>query len=76
MLYFCVTTIASIVSGFLGAVGYKVLKASVQTACGSYYYKYPLTLEFWMFFLPAVAMGFPLYLFKKNHWGKPVVVLG
>jgi len=70
-----------VVSGFLSCIGWKVLKASFEVASPygkSFKTKY---IEYffgsweksWMFILPALPIGIPLYLLKRYHIGKPTV---
>ena len=72
---------ANVVSGFLSCIGYKVLKASIQIACPVEkalkfkYYKYFFgSFEgAWMYLLPAIPIGVPLYLLKRYHLGRPTL---
>ena len=64
-----------VVSGFLGCIGWKVLKYSWKVSMGSTY-KYVLTSGHpWMLYAPAILLGVPLYLLKKKHIGNPMVIL-
>lgn len=62
----------SVVNGFLGCVGYKVLKEAIHIAVGPYWYD-PFSVGFWRLLLPALPIGVPLYLLKRFHIGDPKV---
>jgi MFS superfamily sulfate permease-like transporter/CRP-like cAMP-binding protein/Ca2+-binding EF-hand superfamily protein len=64
-----------VVSGFLGCIGWKVLKYSWKVSTGSQY-KYIFSSGTpWVLYLPAVVLGVPLYVLKKKHIGNPMVIL-
>ena len=64
-----------VVSGFLGCVGWKVLKYSWKVSMGATY-KYVLqSWSPWLLYAPAVLLGIPLYVLKKKHIGNPMVIL-
>ena len=70
-----------VVSGFLSCIGWKVLKASFEVASpyGKSFktkyigYFFGSWEKSWMFILPALPIGIPLYLLKRYHIGKPTV---
>jgi len=62
---------ASLLSGFLGCIGYKVMKAALTTTCGDYYYDKPDTLMFWKLLMPALLVGLGIYTTKQFHIGSP-----
>ncbi|GBG28968.1 Hypothetical Protein FCC1311_051892, partial [Hondaea fermentalgiana] len=64
---------ASLLNGFLACIGYKVMKAALTTTCGDIYYKKPGKFIFWKLMLPALPVGFGLYLAKAYHIGQPGV---
>jgi len=64
----------SVIMGFLGCIGYKVVKESFKQATGDWWY-YPETWEFWMLLLPTLAFGTSLFMLKKFHVFHPVVLL-
>jgi len=63
----------SVVTGFLGCIGYKVVEEAIHIAVGKYWYK-PAGLEFWKLFLPILPLGLPLFLLKRFHIGSPIFV--
>ena len=67
----------AVVTGFLGCVGYKVIKSSVKIAVGKawYYFLTPNSGEFWVLLLPALPLGICMYLLKRFHIGSPLVIL-
>ena len=62
----------SVVTGFLGCIGYKVLKEAIHTAVGVYWYD-PSSAGFWRLLLPALPAGIPLYILKRFHIGDPKI---
>ena len=66
---------APVVNGFLGCIGWKVLKYSVKVGLGKPRYKHPEQAIFWKLLSPVIAIGIPLYFLKKHHIGNPLVVL-
>mmetsp|Transcript_39080 Transcript_39080/g.85892 ORF Transcript_39080/g.85892 Transcript_39080/m.85892 type:complete len:686 (-) Transcript_39080:40-2097(-) len=74
---------ANVVGGFLSCIGWKVFKSSIEVACPisdskafkSYYLEHYFGSwqDSWMFFLPALAIGLPLYFFKRWRIGKPTI---
>ena len=72
---------SNVVAGFLSCIGYKVLKASIEVACPvdkplklAYYgYYFGSWRQSWLFFLPALPIGVPLYLLKRWHVGTPTL---
>ena len=73
---------ANVVCGFLSCIGFKVIKLALQEAAPvfkpvkTYYLKYYFGdwTESWMFILPAIPIGVPLYMLKRYHVGKPTVI--
>jgi len=63
----------SVVTGFLGCIGYKVVEEAIHIAVGKYWYK-PGSLGFWKLFLPILPLGLPLFLLKRFHIGSPIYV--
>jgi len=63
----------SVVTGFLGCIGYKVVEEAVHIAVGKYWYEVN-SLDFWKLLLPIIPLGLPLYLLKRFHIGSPVFV--
>lgn len=66
---------ASLLNGFLACIGYKVMKAALTTTCGDIYYKKPYKFMFWKLFLPALPIGFGLYLIKAYHVRQPAFAI-
>ena len=64
---------ATVLNGFLGAIGYKVLKEAVVACTGEYAHS-PFTWGFWRLLLPALPIGVPLWWSKKKHIGNALVV--
>lgn len=58
----------SVVTGFLGCIGYKVLKEAIHIAVGEYWYD-PSSPGFWRLLVPALPVGVPLYILKRFHVG-------
>ena len=50
----------SVVSGFLGCIGYKILKEAIKISVGKYWYE-PGSWEFWKLLLPVLPIGVPIY---------------
>ena len=66
---------APVVSGFLGCIGYKVLKYAIKVSVGHVWY-HPETSHFWGFVAsPAIPIGLPLYVLKRKHIGNPMIIL-
>jgi len=63
----------SVVTGFLGCIGYKVVEEAIHIAVGKYWYD-PASLGFWKLFLPILPLGLPLFLLKRFHIGSPIYV--
>jgi len=63
----------SVVTGFLGCIGYKVVEEAIHIAVGKYWYT-PEGLDFWKLFLPILPLGLPLFLLKRFHIGSPIFV--
>jgi len=63
----------SVVTGFLGCIGYKVIEEAIHIAVGKYWYK-SSSLGFWKLFFPMLLLGLPLFLLKRFHIGSPIVV--
>ena len=57
-----------VLNGFLGAVGFKVLKAALTTSVGTPLYKHPEDPKFWILLMPAIPIGIMLWLHKRYHW--------
>jgi len=65
----------SVVTGFLGCIGYKVVEEAIHISVGDYWYSPgPGGLDFWKLFLPIIPLGLPLFLLKRFHVGSPIVV--
>ena len=64
----------SVVTGFLGCIGYKVLKEAIHIAVGGYWYD-PSGVGFWRHLLPALPVGLPMYLLKRFHIGDPKLTI-
>jgi len=65
----------SVVTGFLGCIGYKVVEEAIHISVGKYWYSPgPAGLDFWKLFLPIIPLGLPLFLLKRFHVGSPIVV--
>jgi len=58
----------SVVTGFLGCIGYKVVEEAIHIAVGKYWYE-PWDFDFWKLFLPILPLGLPLFLLKRFHIG-------
>jgi len=63
----------SVVTGFLGCIGYKVVEEAIHIAVGHYWYEAG-TLNFWKLLLPMIPLGLPLFLMKRFHIGSPIFV--
>jgi len=63
----------SVVTGFLGCIGYKVVEEAIHIAVGKYWYT-PSSLGFWKLFLPILPLGIPLFLLKRLHIGSPIYI--
>jgi MFS superfamily sulfate permease-like transporter len=55
----------SVVSGFLGCVGYKVAYYSIKLSVGYHWY-HPESWEFWKLLIPVPFIGLPLYYMKVS----------
>lgn len=67
-----------VVSGFLACIGWKVLKYAGKVSTGPAWYTWNVAGFSWPFFMlliPAIPLGIPLYLLKRFHIGKPLVIL-
>ena len=62
----------AVVTGFLGCIGYKVLKEAAHIAVGPFWY-YPSSGHFWLLLIPALPVGIPMFLLKRFHIGSPIV---
>ena len=62
----------AVVTGFLGCIGYKVLKQAIKIAVGSYWY-HPSSSHFWLLLIPALPLGIGMYALKRFHIGSPLV---
>ena len=62
----------AVVTGFLGCIGYKVLKQAIKIAVGSYWY-HPSSSHFWLLLIPALPLGIGMYTLKRFHIGSPLV---
>jgi SulP family sulfate permease len=62
----------AVVTGFLGCVGYMVLKEAAHIAVGPFWY-HPLSSHFWLLLLPALPVGIPMFVLKRFHIGSPLV---
>lgn len=65
---------ATVLNGFLGSIGYKVLKEAVATATTEAYFHHPFTWNFWRLLLPALPIGICLWLSRKKNIGNPAIV--
>lgn len=74
---------ADVAAGFHACIGFKVIKAAVEVTTGhplKFQKKY-MEANFsswedsWRLLLPAIAVGLPLYILKRKHIGKPVMIL-
>jgi len=63
----------SVVTGFLGCIGYKVVEEAIHIAVGKAWY-YPGSMDFWKLLLPIFPLGLPLFLLKRFHIGSPIFV--
>ena len=67
----------AVTTGFLGCVGYKVLKSAIKVAVGRawYFFPAPSGSRFVLLLLPALPLGLCLYLLKRYHIGSKMIVL-
>ena len=61
--------------GFLGCIGWKVLKYSLKVATGKAFYEPFATWKWWLLKTPILFIGIPLYVLKKRHIGNPMATL-
>ncbi len=64
----------SVVTGFLGCIGYKVVKEAIRVSVGQWWY-FPGHPTFWRLLVPSIPVGVPMYLLKRFHIGSPLVSL-
>ena len=62
----------AVVTGFLGCIGYKVLKEAAHIAVGPFWY-HPEDSHFWTLLFPALPVGIPMFLLKRFHIGSPLI---
>ena len=67
-------TPTTVVRGFLACVGVEIIKTAVENATGSVFHEgfshnIPLVfrLDFWLWLVPALAVGVPLYTLKRYN---------
>ena len=64
----------SVVSGFLGCIGYKIVKEAIKVAVGDAWYQ-PGSWTFWKLLLPVFPLGLSLYGLGRFHIGRPAIIV-